>query len=52
MRLWRQDKGQQACVAAFLDAVRSGGPTPIPREEVLEVAQVTIEIAKAAKGQG
>lgn len=51
MRLWRQDKGQQACVAAFLDAVRSGGPTPIPREQVLEVAQVTIDIGKAVKGQ-
>jgi len=24
MRLWRQDKGQRACVRAFVDAVRSG----------------------------
>lgn len=51
MRLWRQDKGQQACVAAFLDAVRSGGPTPISREEVLEVARITIEVGQAVKAQ-
>jgi predicted dehydrogenase/threonine dehydrogenase-like Zn-dependent dehydrogenase len=30
MNLWAQDKGQNACAAAFLDAVRKGGPTPIP----------------------
>ena len=47
MRLWRQDKGQEACVAAFMEALRKGGPTPISREEVLEVARVTIEVAGA-----
>ncbi len=30
MNLWRQDKGQKACVAAFLDAIREGGPDPHP----------------------
>ena len=44
MRLWRQDKGQNACVAAFMEAVKNGGSTPIPREEILEVARATIEI--------
>jgi predicted dehydrogenase/threonine dehydrogenase-like Zn-dependent dehydrogenase len=47
MRLWRQDKGQQACVAAFMDAVRNGKPSPIPREQLLEVARLTIEIDAA-----
>ena len=42
---WRQDKGQQACAQAFMDAVRSGGPTPIPREQVFEIAAVTLDLA-------
>ncbi|WP_315855271.1 bi-domain-containing oxidoreductase [Spiribacter salinus] len=44
-RLWRQDKGQQACAAAFLEAVRTGGPAPIPWPEIEEVARVTLELA-------
>jgi predicted dehydrogenase len=47
MRLWRQDKGQAACAAAFMDAVRNGAPSPISRAELLEVARVTIEVAQA-----
>jgi predicted dehydrogenase len=45
MNLWRQDKGQKACAAAFVRAVESGGPAPIPLDELLEVARVTIEAA-------
>lgn len=48
MRLWRQDKGQGACVAAFVEAVRSGSESPIPFEEVLEVSRVSIESAQGA----
>jgi len=50
MRLWRQDKGQKACVRAFLDAVRSGAGAPIPLEEILEVARVTIALGEAVRG--
>jgi predicted dehydrogenase/threonine dehydrogenase-like Zn-dependent dehydrogenase len=50
MNLWRQDKGQKACAAAFTKAVAAGGPSPIPLDEVLEVARVTIEIASQAEG--
>ncbi|MFM1882497.1 MAG: hypothetical protein RJA05_906, partial [Planctomycetota bacterium] len=46
MNLWRQDKGQGACAAAFLAAVR-GGVAPIPAAEILEVARTSILIAKA-----
>jgi predicted dehydrogenase/threonine dehydrogenase-like Zn-dependent dehydrogenase len=45
MRLWRQDKGQKACADAFLQAVRSGGPSPIPFAELCEVSRVSIELA-------
>ena len=43
----QQDKGQAACAAAFLDAVRSGAPCPIPIDEIIEVSSVAIEAADA-----
>lgn len=46
MRLWRQNKGQRACAKAFVSAIESGGPAPIPLDELLEVSRVTIDIAK------
>ena len=49
MNLWRQDKGVQSCVQTFLDAVRAGGPTPIPLAEVLEVSRVSIELEGALR---
>ncbi|MFN7711540.1 MAG: bi-domain-containing oxidoreductase [Curvibacter sp.] len=42
--LWKQDKGQNACAAAFLHGVQQGVPA-IPPEEIFEVARVTIEAA-------
>jgi len=48
MNLWRQDKGQDACARAFVDAIRSRGAAPIPLDELLEVARVTIAVASAA----
>jgi len=47
MNLWRQDKGQTACAAAFVAAIREGRSAPIIFEELLEVSRVTIEIACA-----
>lgn len=52
MTLWRQDKGQRACAAAFMDALRTGGPAPIPLAEILEVSRVTIEIGAEGQGRG
>lgn len=46
--LWRQDKGQKACAAAFTTALYVGGPAPIPFDELLEVARVTLDIAGVA----
>jgi len=45
MNLWRQDKGQSACAAAFLRSVQSG-VVAIPTEELFEVAEVTIRAAQ------
>ncbi|MBM3520695.1 MAG: zinc-binding dehydrogenase [Alphaproteobacteria bacterium] len=43
--LWRQDKGQKACARAFVEAIRAGGPAPIPFTEIMEVSRVSIELA-------
>ena len=45
MNLWRQDKGQKACAAAFVQTLQAGGKAPIPWEEIHEVTRVTIELA-------
>ena len=47
MNLWRQDKGQKACTAAFIKAISQGGPAPIPFDEIVEVAMASIEVAGA-----
>ena len=44
--VWRQDKGQSQCAAAFMSAVASGGEAPIPFEELIEVSQTTINVAE------
>lgn len=46
MRLRRQDKGHAAGMAAFIDAVRAGGPAPIPFDEIVEVSRATLRAAK------
>jgi predicted dehydrogenase/threonine dehydrogenase-like Zn-dependent dehydrogenase len=43
MNLWRQDKGQQACAAAFLAAIETGSASPIAYDEIIEVSRATIE---------
>ena len=45
MNLWRQDKGQKDCAAAFVRAVEAGGEAPIVFDELVEVSRVTIELA-------
>lgn len=49
--LWKQDKGQNTCVAAFVDAIKLGAPSPIPPAELVEVARVTIEAATMVRDQ-
>lgn len=51
MNLWRQDKGQDACAAAFVESIRDGKETPIPADEIFEVARVTIEVAEILRAQ-
>lgn len=46
MNLWRQDKGQKACAAAFVHAVQQRGESPIPFGELMEVSRVSVEVAR------
>lgn len=48
VRAWRQNKGQAACVKAFVEAVRAGAPCPIPLEQILEVSRISILAAERA----
>lgn len=50
MNLWKQDKGQNACAAAFLQALEKGVPAIAP-DEVFEVARVSIEVAELLRNQ-
>jgi predicted dehydrogenase len=43
MNLMQQDKGNSACVAAFVDAIENGSPSPIPYDELVEVANACFD---------
>ena len=45
--LWSQNKGQRACAAAFIHAIRDGTIAPIPFAEMVEVTRVSIDLATA-----
>ena len=44
-KLIRQDKGQTNCMHAFIKSIQTGQP-PIPYEQIIEVSEVTIKLAK------
>lgn len=52
MSSWKQDKGHAAGVAAFLNAIETGAPSPIPCDEILEVSRVAIQAAEQLRAQG
>lgn len=47
LRLARQDKGNAACAQAFVDALRTPAPAPIPFAELVEVHEACLQIAHA-----
>jgi predicted dehydrogenase len=51
---WPQtpDKGHDSLVTAFVEAVRSGGPPPIPYEQLLEVGFFAIEAERLVREGG
>ncbi|WP_025805533.1 bi-domain-containing oxidoreductase [Pseudomonas chlororaphis] len=51
LNLWKQNKGQSECAAAFLAAVETGAATPISSDEIFEVARVSIEVSRILREQ-
>ena len=49
MNLWQQDKGQAACTAAFVNALKAGGASPIALGELVEVSRISIQIEEALR---
>jgi predicted dehydrogenase len=47
--LFRMDKGHAQCARAFVEAVRDGAPSPIPLDDIIEVARWTLTAAKFDK---
>lgn len=43
MRLGRQDKGHEAEIRSVVEAIRTGRPSPIPWEEIVDVTNATFE---------
>ncbi|OGK08867.1 MAG: dehydrogenase [Candidatus Riflebacteria bacterium GWC2_50_8] len=40
--LWAQDKGQEKCVAEFIDSIENGGECPVAFDEIIETARITL----------
>lgn len=49
MNLWRQDKGNLACVAAFVDAIQHGKPAPISFQDLIATTRSTFAVVEALK---
>ena len=48
-KTWRQEKGHEAAINAFLSAVKTGKQL-IPLEEIVEVTRICVALNKKAKG--
>ena len=48
-KLMSQDKGQNNCSAAFVESITLGKQPPIPYEEIMEVARISIDIAESLR---
>ena len=52
LNLGKQDKGQDACAAAFLKSIQEGTAAPISAEEIVEVARVTVDVVEELRRRG
>ena len=48
-KLMSQDKGQNNCSASFVESITLGKQAPIPYEEIMEVARISIDIAESLR---
>jgi hypothetical protein len=45
MKSWKQEKGQDQCIKAFINSINSGSDA-IPADELFEIAEITLSIAE------
>ena len=45
-KLRTQNKGQSNCSKAFIEAIKSGEPSPISFDDIMEVARISVDIAE------
>lgn len=48
---WQQNKGQNDCIAAFVRAIENNSSSPIPVDEIFEVAEATLDVADILRAQ-
>jgi predicted dehydrogenase len=48
-RALEKDKGHEAQITRFLDAIRGRGPAPMPVDEVIEVSRATLALAESIR---
>jgi len=48
-KLRTQNKGQSNCSKAFIEAIKSGAPSPISFDEIMEVARISVDIANSLR---
>jgi len=44
-KLYSQDKGQSAAIAAFVDAVKNGKPSPIKLQDIIDVTKLSLDLS-------
>ncbi len=49
MKLFKQDKGQNACAKVFIESIKNGKECPIPYSEVIESSRVSIEVSNSLR---
>jgi predicted dehydrogenase len=47
-KAWSQDKGNEACIQAFVEAIDKGSSSPIPYTELVEVTEATFQAVERA----
>ena len=49
LKLMTQDKGQDNCSEAFVKAIAEGKSSPIPFDEIIEVAKISCQVAESLR---
>ncbi len=48
-KLMSQDKGQENCTKSFVNSIKKGESSPIPFDEIMEVARCSVDIAESLR---